>query len=757
VNAFFPAGVLAIDAVVVVAAAWLVVRWLGPGLPGVLEPLLAWLWAAGAVVAGSGVLLGAAGWLGAAGFITVHAALLALLAALRRAELAGDAARLREVVRHVAGAGSRRLPEGPAMLFLGGFLVLMAGLAAFAHPVVYDALTYRLPRIAQWLQDGRIAHYPSSDPRQNYMPVAPDLVMAWLLGGARDGFRPAALAQWYGGALVMLATYGIARRTCVSPLGSLGAVVLLFGMANVVPQFSSVHTDLFAAGELAAAFCLWTHAANRGEGSVLAGLAAGLALGSKGTLFYLIPGAAVWLAWTAYLYRPPLKAWAATLLAAALSCAVFCGPVFARNLSAYGSILGPADSVRLVLGGGLSDTRLSKLATNLESSFAQVFDPNSQPPGLRAGSRRIGLALAARLPENDPFAYEGINRRKALEALFLRTDPDADATTFGVGALLGLVAAAATAASSPRRPGAGSVLAWSLGIAAFWTCFNQVQLWNPYGFRYSVLVAPWMAVAAAWWMQTLPRMARGTAWAVSFAAALGVSSEIIVSTHQAGWRAIAEPGHSRGFFVFSQWRDWLGGLDSGSGPLRPALGYNEPVAAFYRLPVSREVRPEPEPDPSVRTAEELMRGRSGWIVVPAALFMGREGNVDGRTWLFGGDPTSTFSLAAYRALAPGESPGPLVYRRESAGEPRGTVCEMLVRSWSDVPIRLSVRNGGHEPCRYTLISSIGSETGELAGPGATEVLVPMPKGAVGEVTARFDPLRAGGAPPTGTSIDLAPY
>jgi hypothetical protein len=756
VNAFFHACVLGSDAIIVVAAAWLFVRWLAPGLPGVIEPLLAWIWAMGAVVAGSGVLLGAAGYLGAAGFAATHAALLVVLLWARRRELAGDAALLRALVGPASRARLGRLPEGPAMLVLGACAVLAAGLAAFAHPVVYDALTYRLPRIAQWLQDGRVAHYPTSDPRQNFMPVAPDLVMAWLLGATRSGFRPAALAQCYGGALLMLSTYGIARRTCVSPLGSLGAVALLFGMANVVPQFSSVHTDLFTAGELAAAFCLWAYAAHRGEGSVLAGLAAGLALGSKGTLFYLLPGAVIWLAWTAYLYRPPKKEWALTVLAAAASAALFCLPVFARNVRAYGSILGPADAVRLVLGEGPSDTRLSKLRLNLESSFAQVFDPNSQPPGLRAGARRVGDALADGLPDHDPFVFENGDRRAALEGLFARTEPDADATSFGVLALLGLAAAALTAAAAPMRPGAVSVLAWTLGTAAFWVWFNQLQLWNPYGFRYYILAAPWMAASIAWWLQTLSGAVRKGAWAFSLAAALGVTWTILGSTHQAGWRAVSDPGRSRGYFVFSQWRSWLGSLDMPSEPLRPALGYNEPVAAFYRLPAPRDVHPEPEPDIAARTAEELMRGRTGWMVVQAGRLMGREGNVEGRTWLYGGDPDSPFSVAAYRSLRPGEAPQPLVYRRASGVDARGAVHQLLLRSWSSAPLALRVRNPGPEPCRYTVVTPLGAESGTLAASSDTLVHVRMPEGAVGEIQAHLDSLRAGAPPPTGTSIELAP-
>jgi hypothetical protein len=265
-----------------------------------------------------------------------------------------------------------------------------------------------------------------------------------------------------------------------------------------------------------------------------------------------------------------------------------------------------------------------------------------------------------------------------------------------------------------------------------------------------------MAAAAAWWMQTLSGPLRKIAWTVSLAAALGVTWTILGSTHQAGLRAVSDPGHSRGYFVYSQWRDWLGGLDSPGEPLRPALGYNEPVAAFYRLPVAREVRPEAAPDPSVPTAEALVRGRGGWLVVQAARFMGREGVVEGRTWLFGGDPRSPFSLAAYRSLKPGEAPLPMVYQRTSEAEQNGSIHELLLRSWSGAPLRFIVRNEGAEPCRFTVVSPLDSQSGRLDSAGEAEVRVHMPDGAVGEIRASFRAMAEGSAPPGGTSIELAP-
>jgi hypothetical protein len=50
------------------------------------------------------------------------------------------------------------------------------------------------------------------------------------------------------------------------------------------------------------------------------------------------------------------------------------------------------------------------------------------------------------------------------------------------------------------------------------------------------------------------------------------------------------------------------------------------------------------------TAAAAVQNISGWLVVPARHFAGREGRVEKRVWLFYGDENSPFSLAAYRRV-----------------------------------------------------------------------------------------------------------
>lgn len=256
-----------LDGLLTISAAWLAQRALNPS-SGVLGQLIAWGLALLLLVTASGEILSGLGALGSKGFLLAHAGAFFGLASWRRNNLADDAAALGGLGRKcIEILWSSRLVAGLsavlAIIYIGFIL-----LAVHGEPVVYDALTYRLSRLGLWLQEGRITHFATDDARLNYMPVAPDLVMAWLAGAHRTGFAWVALAQTLGGGLLLVAMAGLARCTGLGRAAALGAAGLLLGMANVGPQFSAAYTDLFTAGIFAAAFYLWLIALQRDQGSV---------------------------------------------------------------------------------------------------------------------------------------------------------------------------------------------------------------------------------------------------------------------------------------------------------------------------------------------------------------------------------------------------------------------------------------------------------------------------------------------------------
>ncbi len=706
-----------------------------------LETGVAWGWASVALVAGAGVVLGETGGFGPVGFLAAHGALAGLAAFWRRRALGADWEAWRSWAREVRAffnAPGAELGIAVGLLFV---VVALTYVAALTEPNVLDALSYRLPRTGHWLQEGRIEILASQDARMNFVAVLPDVVAAWVLGATAEGFRLSVVTQMMGGILMLGATIGLARQTGLSRCASLLAAVLPLGMANVVGQCTAGQTDLFTAGLFASAFYLWLCALRRGEVSVPGVLGAGLAIGAKGTVFYLAPTALVWVACLAWKHPLRWRQWGCVMLLGGAGVALFAGPAFLRNAQAYGGIFGPKSEVKKHHRGFASAADLAdKLRWNLTSSLAQNLEPHSQPLGLREASRKTAAGLVEAVPAHDAHSLDALDRHDTLRRVLLRGEPDADVLAFGV-VTLGLFAAGLFMAVVRRsEPDGRLVLIWAGGVAVFFLFFHGMHQWHPFSFRYQVLAAPWIAVVGAWAIGQLPLAVRRVAWGAVVLAAANVAWHITTQTHQSGWRAVVSPQLYREGFVARQWRAWSESLP---GPLALAVQAEQPLAAFYRQRVPHPVSYVPEAGRAAETAASLVGDREGWVVVQAARFIGREGDVAGRTLLFEGDPASPFSLAAYRRLRPGEAPAAILYR--NARERRGAevVCELLLRPGPAATARLRLGNPGGAARSFFVETPLGRTPGALGAESVAEVEVALPAAGVVAVRVVFGPAEAG--------------
>jgi hypothetical protein len=737
------------DLVVVSVAAWLVVCAADHAERGFLESALAWLWAFTALVAASGIVLGIMGGFGPAGFLALHAAALAILAAARRRHLADDGRSLR-----LAAIQARTFFNshgGERLLGLGLFVILAALtlVAVWAQPAVLDALTYHLPRLGQWLQDGRISVLATPDDRMNFVAAVPEIVMAWLVGGVREGFRMAVVAQAIGGIMTVGATIGLARQTGLSRSAALLAGILLLGMADVAVQFTAAQTDLFTTGVFSVSLYLWLAALKRGRISVLGCLGAGLALGAKGTVCYLAPGALVWVVWLAWKHRLPWSQWKRTILAGGLGIAIFALPGFVRNWEAYGGALGPEVWVKKHHQGFDSFSgQAHKLYWNLTAALSQNLDPQSQPIGLRSASRAAGLALVNLLPAGDPYTLRGIDRISSLLQVLGRSEPDVDANSFGVVALVLFTAGWLIALFGGRSGQNLLVLVWATGVSIFFLFFYVMQQWHPFGFRYLLLGTPWIAVVGAWGIEQLAGRLRTGAWVVVTLASLDVCWHVTTHTAQAGWQSVVAPGNYVGYYVASGWRDWSEGLDHADAPYLLALPEERPLAGFYRQWPDHAVTFKADPGTPSLTAEAFVRGDRGWVIVPAMRFVGKEGHVAVRVWLLDGDETSPYSVAAYRALDAGEREEAAVYRQRRSVTPTAVNFDFLIRAAGKAAVRLALANPSGAPVTFTWQTPRDSNVGRIEAGSRTAVTLPLTDGKVDEVRVAFqyDPGHVPGAP-----------
>jgi len=729
-----------IDAALVGITAWLGVSAARLSGRGLVESTLGWLLLALAWVAGSGGLLGLGGGLGRTGFFLVHAAGLAGLLAWPRARRESGRQWLEWLAawRRLLGDGT---PVGRISAGVILVVILLAVLASQAEPIVFDALTYRLSRIGGWLQDGWIRPFQADDPRLNYMPAGPDVVIAWLLGATADGFYLAPLAQVAGGVLLIGATFGLARVIGLGRLHAFGAVAVLLGMANVAVQFTTIQSDLFTAGVFAASYVLWHRALLRGEGSWVAGIGVALAFGSKGTMFYLAPGAALWTCWLIWRRRVGWRALGPTAVGLVSAALILVAPACWSNLRTYGSWSGPREAVVLHHGEFSSPLHyVDKLRWNLATSAVQLLEPTAQPfwlqgPALAAGEKLTGLMPAVA----DPYVFIGQSRRAQLERVMQLTEPDADVVTCGlVGAGLffgGLVLASGRAR---RDPVAAQVFVWGAGVVAYLLAQHALVQWHHWAFRFMVLAAPWAAVVGVWGVGCLPGRIRLAAWVLVIVSSVEVFAQVQMRTGQAAWQAVTRPERSASYYLYSHWRAWAGQLDHPEQPLRLAFPIDKALASFYRLAPPRHVELERLSTMTAATAEAAVGSDLGWLVVPLEYFMGREGRVMGRTGLF--------EVAAFRQLLPGERPRPLLYRNrilETNGQPRR---ELLLRTWADAPVRLELFNPGPAERHFEIRSPTGGSTGALPAGGRLVVDVPVPADVLAVVTVGF-PGSAPGADP----------
>ena len=187
----------------------------------------------------------------------------------------------------------------PSRLLLGIFILTLAPLvyasiriALTYEPNNYDSLSYHLPRVMYYLGQNSLAHFDTGNPRQIYFPFNSNLLQ--LLGLIYDAPLQCLtfinLASW---GIAGLAVYRICRLNALGANSALVATWLAVTATQIVAQATATTNDLPTGAGLMAAllFMLRWRQTRQSRDALLAGLAAGLTLGSKLTVIYFAPAA----------------------------------------------------------------------------------------------------------------------------------------------------------------------------------------------------------------------------------------------------------------------------------------------------------------------------------------------------------------------------------------------------------------------------------------------------------------------------------
>jgi hypothetical protein len=238
---------------------------------------------ASAEVIGLTEVLSLLGQVSAAGYVAGEALLLA--AALGAWHLQG---RPRPPLRRLGlQTGIRVHPLLAVLGLVVGCTVVYQAVLVFATPPNnWDSLSYHLSRAAAWYQRHRVEYVSSHTERENAFQPNSELEILYTFAFAgRD--TAAAATQLLAEFAVLLGVYGCARRLGFARPAACLASLLTATLAEIALQSVTTQNDLLATSFVVAAACLVLGQA-RTE-LALAGLAVGLALGTKATTSAALP------------------------------------------------------------------------------------------------------------------------------------------------------------------------------------------------------------------------------------------------------------------------------------------------------------------------------------------------------------------------------------------------------------------------------------------------------------------------------------
>jgi hypothetical protein len=196
------------------------------------------------------------------------------------------------------------------------FLVVVATLAMALQllmgvdvaPTNWDSMSYHLSRAAYWLQQHSATHFSGGSIRQLGSAPNGEILQAWSLAiTGTDRF--VAMVQWLALVGIAFCTYFGAGLLGFDRRSSVFAAALFVVLPQPILQSSSTQNDLIAAFfVLATAMFAVRGLRDRHPGDVaVAALAAGVAVGTKGTVLALAPSLAIIVGAAIWRYRPPAR------------------------------------------------------------------------------------------------------------------------------------------------------------------------------------------------------------------------------------------------------------------------------------------------------------------------------------------------------------------------------------------------------------------------------------------------------------------
>ncbi|MEO0797003.1 MAG: hypothetical protein AAFX93_17740 [Verrucomicrobiota bacterium] len=662
-----------------------------------------------------GVLLGYLGLLTPWSFTLVQLLFTGCLFALR------DKSRLTEWTPREDKSQSRL--DDYAALFLFGLAVILLITGLFLSPADFDSVGYRLGRIGQWLQNGDIYQAPTTDPRMNYLGVNGDMLMLWLTSPFPSGYPLTNLPQWAGGVALALACWALMEAMGFSRTTRLCMLALYASMPVVIGQMMTPQVDLLFAGIMISGL-LWLYLSLRsGASPWIAWVAIAMAIGTKGTAFYMGPGLlALGLIWL-WKFKPSQKTVIGNTVAASVCLLAFAAPRHIENYINFGNPLAPEKEIVRLHGTNHNGFAWDKLWVNGVSYNLELLSPYSNPP-LVADFSEIALDALGRglLPESDPYALGKDRRGYYLSHVggIGSFENSLQGSCGLVPVLLALLGAILFAFRRHRsrlsNDSSWILIGLTLAFASLAILLSGFYNWSPYKFRYFLPGVPVILLLAGVAIQQLnPRKQKIALISLSFFALVSFGKQYTNGT-TTGWRGLTKSDPTIVTKTMEKQGQMLSEEVEAGSKLAICLSYYSPLSPFFRNGLSLQTVIIPENDLSGMDspADFFEATNYDYLITHPSTFAEHDSSIFTRASLHLPEYPK-FNFVLYRKQDAGEATNGYIKRIEQAPNPNALSTALVIhlqRSGAE-PIQFAFRNLDRAPLSIQLRASPSGETQSL--------------------------------------------
>lgn len=262
----------------------------------------------------------------------------------------------------------------PKLLYGVVVIVALIGLIGLvAPPNNWDSMDYHMSRIAHWMQNHNVGHYPASYTPQLYQnPWSEFVIMHFQILSGGDYFANS--MQWLSKIGCLIGVSLIAKLLGANLAGQFLATVAAATIPMGILQASSTQNDFAVAFWLVCLACYVLIIVQAGKNTtwntyLLLGCSLGLSILTKGSAYFYIFPFLVWVAISQVIYLG-WKVWKPAMLVAILALLINLNH-YLRNYYIFGSPLGePSDYQNGILG---INVMISNILRNLALHIGTPF------------------------------------------------------------------------------------------------------------------------------------------------------------------------------------------------------------------------------------------------------------------------------------------------------------------------------------------------------------------------------------------------